>query len=47
MPVRPHQLLSGIVDGEVILQSGRRLVVESLELWFETFDCELLMNAVI
>jgi hypothetical protein len=40
-------LISDIIDGEEILQSGRCLVVESLELWFETFDCELLMNAVI
>jgi hypothetical protein len=47
MTVRRHQLISNIIDGEVILQSGRCLVVESLELWFETLDCELLMNAVI
>jgi hypothetical protein len=47
MTVRRHQLTSDILCGEEILQSGRRLIVESLELWFETFDCELLMNAVI
>jgi hypothetical protein len=47
MTVRRHQLISDIIDGEEILQSGRCLVVESLELWFETLDCELLMNAVI
>jgi hypothetical protein len=47
MTVRRHQLVSDIVDGEVILQSGRCLVVKSLELWFETFNCELLVNAVI
>jgi hypothetical protein len=47
MTVRWNQLISDIIDGEEILQSGRRLIVESLELWFETFDCELLMDAVI
>jgi hypothetical protein len=47
MTVRWHQLISDIVDGEEVLQSGRGLVVKSLELWFETFDCELLVNAVI
>jgi hypothetical protein len=45
MTVRRHQLISDIIGGEEILQSGRCLVVESLELWFETFDCELLMDA--
>jgi hypothetical protein len=47
MTVRRHQLVSNIVDGEEILQSGRCLFVESLELRFETLDCELLMNSVI
>jgi hypothetical protein len=47
MTGRRHQLISDIIDGEEVLQSGRCLVNESLELWFETFDCELLMNAVI
>jgi hypothetical protein len=47
MTVRWHQLISNIIDGEEILQSGGCLVVESLESWFETLDCELLMNAVI
>jgi hypothetical protein len=47
MTVRRNQLIRNIVDGEVIIQSGRRLVVKSLELWFETFDFELLMDAVI
>jgi hypothetical protein len=44
MTVRRHQLVRDIVDGEVILQSGRCLVVESLELWFETLDgcCHML-----
>jgi hypothetical protein len=45
--VRRNQLISDVIGGEEILQSGRRLVVESLELWFETLDCELLMDAVI
>jgi hypothetical protein len=47
MTVRRNQLISDIIDSEEILQSGRCLVVESLELWFETFDCELLMDTVI
>jgi hypothetical protein len=47
MTVRQHQLVSNITDGELIIQSGQRLFVESLELWFEILDCELLMNAVI
>jgi hypothetical protein len=47
MTVRRNQLICDVIDGEEVLQSGQCLVVESLELWFETFDCELLMNAVI
>jgi hypothetical protein len=47
MSVRWHQLVSDIIDGEEILQSGGCFVVESLELWLETLDCELLMNGVI
>jgi hypothetical protein len=47
MTVRRHQLISDIIDGEEIIQSCRCLVVESLELWFETFDFELFMDAVI
>jgi hypothetical protein len=47
MTVRRNQLISDIIDGEEILQSGRCLVVESLEFWLETLDCELLMDAVI
>jgi hypothetical protein len=47
MAMRWHQLISDIIDGEEILQSGRCLVVESLELWLETLDCELLMDDVI
>jgi hypothetical protein len=47
MTVRWHQLVSDVIDGEEILQGGGCLVVESLELWLETLDCELLMNAVI
>jgi hypothetical protein len=47
MTVRRHQLVSDIIDGEEILQSVRCLVVESLELWFETLDRELLIDAVV
>jgi hypothetical protein len=47
MTVGRNQLISDVIDGEEILQSGQCLVVESLELWFETFDCELLMDAFI
>jgi hypothetical protein len=47
MAVRWHQSISDIIDGEEILQNGGCLIVESLELWFETLDCELLINAVI
>jgi hypothetical protein len=47
MSVRRNQLVIDIIDGDEILQSSRCLVVESLELWCETFDCELLMDAVI
>jgi hypothetical protein len=47
MTARRHQLIGDIIDDEEVLQSGRCLVVESLELWFETFDCELSMNAII
>jgi hypothetical protein len=45
--VRWHQLVSDIIDFEETLQSGGCLVVESLELWLETLDSELLMNGVI
>jgi hypothetical protein len=38
MAARWKQLISDIIDGEEILQSGLCLVVESLELWFETLD---------
>jgi hypothetical protein len=47
MTLRWDQLISDIIDGEEVLQSGQGLIVERLELWFETFDCELLMDAVI
>jgi hypothetical protein len=47
MAARWHQLVSDIVDGEEILQSGRCLVVESLEFWLETLDSELLMDGII
>jgi hypothetical protein len=47
MVVRWYQLVSDIIDGEEILQSGGCLVVKSLEFWLETLDSELLMNGVI
>jgi hypothetical protein len=47
MTVRRNQLISDVIDCEEILQSGRCLVDESLELCFETFDRELLMDAAI
>jgi hypothetical protein len=47
MAVGWHQLVSDIIGSEEILQSGGCLVVESLELWFETLDRELLMDGVI
>jgi hypothetical protein len=47
MTVRRHQLVSDVIDGEEILQSGGCLVVESFELWILTLDSELLMNAAI
>jgi hypothetical protein len=47
LSVRWHQLVSDIIDGEEIFSSGGCLLVESLELWLETLDCELLMNCVI
>jgi hypothetical protein len=47
MAIKWHQLVSDIIDGKEILQGGRCLVVESLELWFETLDRELLMDGVI
>jgi hypothetical protein len=47
MAVRRHQLVSDIIDGEKILQSGRCLIVESLEFWLETLDSELSMDGII
>jgi hypothetical protein len=47
MAVRRHQLVIYIIGGEKILQSGRCLVVESLEFWFEALDSELLMDGII
>jgi hypothetical protein len=43
LEVRRHQLVIVIIDGEIMLQSGGCLVVESLELWFETLDSELVL----
>jgi hypothetical protein len=47
MAVRWHQLVSDVIDGEEILQSGGYLVVEILEFWLETLDSELLMDGII
>jgi hypothetical protein len=47
MAMRWHQLVSNIIDGAEILQSGGCLVIESLEFWLETFDSELLMDGII
>jgi hypothetical protein len=42
-----HQLVLHVIGGEKVLQSGRCLVVESLEFWFETLDSEFLMDVTI
>jgi hypothetical protein len=47
MAVGRHQLVLHIIGGEKILQSGRCLIVESLEFWFETLDREFLMDVII
>jgi hypothetical protein len=47
MEVRWHQFISDIIDGEESLQSGGCLVVESLELWLEALDSQLLMDGII
>jgi hypothetical protein len=47
MTVGRHQLILHIIGGEKMLQSGRCLVVESLEFWFETFGSDLLMDVII
>jgi hypothetical protein len=47
MAVGRHQLVLHIIGGEKILQSGRCLVVESLEFLFETLDSEFLVDGII
>jgi hypothetical protein len=47
MAVRRHQLVIYIIGVEKVLQSGRCLVVESLEFWFETLDNKFLMDGII
>jgi hypothetical protein len=47
MSVRRHQLVLPIIGGGKTLQSGRCLVVERLEFWFETLDSEFLMDGII
>jgi hypothetical protein len=46
MAVGRHQLVLHVICGEIILQSGRCLVVESLDFWFETLDREFLMDVI-
>jgi hypothetical protein len=41
------KLVLYIIGGEKVLQSGRCLVVESLEFWFETLGSEFLMDVII
>jgi hypothetical protein len=47
MAVRRRQLAIYIIGGEKNLLSGRCLVVESLEFWFEALDSEFLMDGII
>jgi hypothetical protein len=42
-----YQLVLHIICGEKVLQSGRYLVVESFEFWFETLGSEFLMDVII
>jgi hypothetical protein len=47
MAVGRHQLVLHVIGGEKNLQSGRCLVVDSLEFWFETLYREFLMDVII
>jgi hypothetical protein len=47
MAVRRYQLVLYIIGGEKILQSGRCLVVESLEFLFETLDSEFMVDGIM
>jgi hypothetical protein len=42
-----YQLVHHVTGGEKVLQSGRCLVVECLEFWFETLDNEFLVDVII
>jgi hypothetical protein len=42
-----HQLVLHAIGCEKVLQSGRCLIVESLEFLFETLDREFLMDVII
>jgi hypothetical protein len=42
-----NQLVLHVIGGEKVLQSGRYLIVESLEFWFETLGSEFLMDVII
>jgi hypothetical protein len=47
MTVGRHQLILYVIGGEEILQSGGRLVVESLDFLFENLGSEFLMDVII
>jgi hypothetical protein len=47
MTVGRHQLILYVIGGEEMLQSGRCLIVERLEIWFETLGSEFLMDMII
>jgi hypothetical protein len=47
MTVGRYQFILNIIGGEKMLQSGRCLVVDSLEFWFETLSNEFLMDVII
>jgi hypothetical protein len=47
MTVRRDQLIIDVIGHGKILQCGRYLVVDSLNLGFESFDSELLMDGAI
>jgi hypothetical protein len=41
------QLVLHFIGGEKVLQSGRCLLVECLEFWFETLGSELFVDGII
>jgi hypothetical protein len=42
-----YQLVLHVIGGEKVLQSGRFLIVECLEFWFETLGSEFLLDVII